>query len=230
MSEFQVTITMATATVSALITSGCLLDAFRAVQNSDLAGRPLLWQQPPYSATTQIGWDDGYAAYTSESPIQNGTPVSVGFSAPVTVGQQLEVTTGGIGQVTAGGYPDAISILNTTTTPYTCGIGGGVGDAPAPYCAFPLYGKTLQVITPLQQILLLFSTAPITPGTVVSTLGAPQSAALTTAGPGILIDLDTANQRTVNYDINTGWSWGGYSWAQEILAGTDLEPLLIQPD
>jgi hypothetical protein len=77
--QFQVTITMDTATVAELANSGCLLDGFRAVQASDLAGRPLLWSQPPYSTTTTISWSDSHAAYTSQTPITDGTNVTVGF-------------------------------------------------------------------------------------------------------------------------------------------------------
>jgi hypothetical protein len=42
-------------------------------------------------------------------------------------------------------------------------------------------------------------------------------------------DLAAENQPSLGYDINAGWSWGGFSWAQEVPAGTGLVPLLIEP-
>jgi hypothetical protein len=224
MTQYQVQISMTAATVTALTESGSRLQAFRAVQSSDRAGRPLLWRSPDYSATTYVDWTSRYFAYTSRSAIKAGQRVVVGFQAVIDTGQTLNVTSGGIGEVSAEGRAGEISILNTTTTQFTCGI-GGPADNPEPTCAFPLYGNHLQRIVPLPKILLMFSTQPLVPGTVIS---GTIMTTLTSFGPAVLVDLGSESDRAVSYDINTGWSWGGFSWARQIPAGTDLVPLLIE--
>ncbi|HEX9542486.1 MAG TPA: hypothetical protein VGA04_30545 [Streptosporangiaceae bacterium] len=227
--QYQVTITMQPATVTDLINSGNVLYVFRAVQASDPAGRPLVWMSAPYSVMTQINCSDRYDAYTSPTPFQAGEQVTAGFSDAIEVGQQLQVQAGGFGEVEAG-HVGAVSVLNTTGTYFTCGIGGGGGSGAAPFCAFPLYGNSLQVVVPLGKILLMFSSQPVAPGTVIDDFYAP---AVRSFSSGVLIDLAVENQPALGYDINAGWSWGGFNWAQQVPAGTGLVPLLIeqpQPD
>ncbi len=222
----QVTVTMTTDTVTALVTSGNKLYAFRAVAASDRAGLPVLWATIPFSARTQITWTDSWSAYTSETPITAGRQVTIGFSDSIDVGQVLKVGDGGTGQVSADGHPGVISILNTTTTPYTCGTSCAANDnAATPICVFPLYGNNLQTIEPLQSVLLVFSTRSVSPGTVIDDF---YDAALTAYSPGYQIDLTTANQRSVGYDINAGWSCGSCSWAVSLAAGQNLVPRLIR--
>lgn len=87
-------------------------------------------------------------------------------------------------------------------------------------CAFPLYGTNLNVITPIEKVLLTFSSEPANTGQVI------QQAFSTS----LKIDLTgaPANTRTVNYDINKGWEWGGETWAKKYQAGWDLVPVLIE--
>ena len=225
--QYQVTINMPQATVADLVNSGNVLYVFRAVQASDPAGRPLLWMSAPYSVMTQINCSDRYDAYTSQNPIEAGVQVTAGFSDPIEVGQQLHVQPGGFGEVEAG-HPGAVSVLNSTSTYFTCGIGGGGDSGAAPFCAFPLYGNSLQVVVPLEKILLMFSSQPVAPGTVIDDFYAP---AVRSFSSGVLIDLAIENQPALGYDINAGWSWGGYNWGQQVPVGTGLVPLLIeQPD
>lgn len=224
MTDYQVQISMTPATVTALTESGSRLQACRAVQSSDRAGRPLLWRSLEYSTTTYVGWTNRHFAYTSRSAIKAGQRISVGFQAVIDTGETLQVTAGGIGEVSREGWAGAISIHNTTTTQFTCGLGGPSED-PEPTCAFPLYGDHLQRIVPLPKVLLMFSTQPLAPGTVID---GTTTAARTSVGPSVLVDLASGSDRAVSFDINTGWSWGGFSWARQIPAGTDLVPLLIE--
>ena len=227
---YQISIGMNATTVTALVQSGYILYAMQAVQSTDKAGRPLVWYQTQsYSTSTIVSWTDQYQAYTSTSPIVTGDVIVVGFSADIEPEQTMEVSAGGIGAVVSGGMASAISILNLTTTQYACGISSFVGGKASPSCTFPLYGNTLQAITPLQQVMLAFSTQSADNGTVIGSTGVTSQALtaeaylLSAYGQGIMIDMAGAhnNARTVNYDINLGWSWGGYSWAQTVPAGTD---------
>jgi hypothetical protein len=225
MTLYQVTVTMAPATVTALVDSGCSLYVLRAVESADLAGRPLLWMSAGYSVNTYVTWQDNYDGVTSPDMISAGQRVAAGFSAALDIGQLLGVQAGGIGYVSSAGQPGALSILNTTSTYFTCGIGAGTGTAAAPFCAFPLYGNNIQVVVPLQKILLVFASQVIPPGTVIDNTYVK---ALTSSGPGVLIDLTSASQRALSYDVNGGWTWGGYAWAQMVPADSNLVPLLIE--
>jgi hypothetical protein len=234
--DYQITISMSAATVTALIQSNYYLYGFKAVQSGDKAGRPLAWfQTQGYSASTVVTWTDQVQAYTSSSPIVQNGIIHVGYSTAISLGQILQVQAGGIGDVVGGGSPTAVSILNQTSTQFTCGISSPVYGSVNPVCAFPLYGNGLQGIVPLEQVLLMFSTLSIPPGSVIGppseeALSSPQLTLLDAYSQGIMIDMTDApgNARSVSYDINTGWSWGGYSWAQQVPAGTNLVPLLIE--
>ncbi|HKX29368.1 MAG TPA: hypothetical protein VJ302_16850, partial [Blastocatellia bacterium] len=193
--NYTVTIKMNSATVTALINSGNYLFGFKAVQSSDQAGRPLVWSRTQdFSTTTAVNWTNQYNAYTSHTDIEPGALIQVVFSAPALTGQTLEVVAGGTGSVVNSGPTYAISVLNTTTTPFTCGL--AEGSAASPLCAFPLYGNNLQTITPLEKILLLFSTEPTDPGTVVSTFYNNLLLARESLSQGILIDMTGSTQRS----------------------------------
>lgn len=168
-----------------------------------------------------------YQAYTSSSGIVPNGQIRVGFSADIDVGQILEVGLGGGGPVVRGGQSTAISILNTTKTQFTCGISAKQNGNFSPFCAFPLYGENLQTIVPVEKVLLLFSTRELIAGTVIGHNFAFVSV-LAADGPGILVAVAEDINRDVSYDINQGWSWGGFSWAQPVAANQDLVPLLIE--
>jgi hypothetical protein len=220
--SYEIDITMSAATVTALVNGNYNMYGFKAVQAAQGGGAPLVWFQLPntgYSTLTKVMWAVQYQAYTSNSSIISGGEVDASFAAAIDLGQTLNVQAGGIGDVTSGGPAQAISVYNTTKTQFTCGISQEAADGSTnPMCAFPLYGQQLDVIAPIEKVLLTFSTLPVNTGTVIEQAYAP----------GILVDLTSSNQRSVSYDINEGWSWGGYSWAQSVAANEDLIPLLIE--
>lgn len=207
-------------TVSSLYRSGFTLYGFMAVQCSDKAGVPLVWcSSHMYGIHTLVNWVDAYAGYTSSSQIAPDAVVEASFSVDMLLGQLLEVGEGGVGALREGFVPTALGFLNTTASPFTCGVMQQSTVDYAAACAFPLHGGNLQLITPLDEVVLMFSTTPFSVGQVVDT----------TYGPSIWINMSGAAERSVAYDINQGWSWGGYSWAKAIAPATPLGPLLIQP-
>lgn len=217
---YEVTINMTSQTVTALLGAGYFLYGFKAVQTSQAGGSPVVWfETQEFSATTMVNWQEQYQAYTSNSQIIPGGNIVASFAADITLGQTLNVSAGGVGDVTSTGLSTAISILNTVSTPFTCGISQLQGTSYNALCAFQLFGNNEDVIAPIEKVFLMFSTQPVNTGTVVE-----QS-----YGPGMLIDLTASNQRTVNYDINAGWNWGGFSWGQEFPPSSALVPLLIEP-
>ncbi len=219
-STFTVTIQASASTLDALNGSGYWLFAYAAVQCSDHEAQPLVWMTTQrYSETTTVTGAAQFDAYTVPSPTVSG-PVVPGFSAPIAAGQTLTVSsTAGSGTVTQGGAAGALTILNGTTTPLGCGISQVVAGAAAPVCLMPLHGENGQVIVPVPSILLLFSTQEAAAGTVAATAG----------GPGVLLDVGTAPQAAVSFDIDQGWSWGGATWGQAVEFGTPLAPLLVAP-
>jgi hypothetical protein len=228
-----ITINMDADTIQQLLAGQYTLYGYKAVQSTDSAGRPLVWfGTQNYSTTTVVSCSDLYQVYTSNSPIVSGEQINVGFSTDILCGQTLQVVQGGVGTVVSTGSPSDISVLNQTTTEFTCGIMqkaiiNGNSSAFAPYCTFPLYGLNLQEIQPINNILLMFSTAVTDNGTVA--IDSADSTALAGAnGPGIIIDFSAMSSCTVTYDVNMGWDWGDYAWAQQIPANENLTPWLIE--
>jgi hypothetical protein len=219
--NYSVMITMSAATVQALLAGNYYLYGFKAVQATQGGGAPLVWfQTQGYSASTNVAWTEQYQAYTSTSQIIPNGQITASFSTDIDLGQTLQVQAGGIGQVVNGGPSTAISILNQTSTQFTCGISQTQNGVSAPLCAFPLYGNQMDVIVPIEKVLLMFSTLPVNTGTVI----------YQAYSSGILVDLTASNQRSVGFDINAGWSWGGYSWGQQVPPNSNLVPLLIEND
>lgn len=219
---YSVQITMSQATVDGLTASGFNLFGFKAVQAAAGGGAPLVWfQTKEFGLKTTVSWEEQYQAYTSLSAIIANGQITEANSYDIGLGQTLNVTsTSGTGTVdVTHGTAGAISISNGIKSQFTCGISQTQADGTvAAMCAFPLYGLNLDLIAPIEKVLLMFSTSPVNTGTVIEQA----------YSPGILIDLTGENSRDVSYDINEGWSWGGSSWAAPVNAGDSLVPLLIE--
>lgn len=217
---YSINVTMSSATVTQLIKNNFSLYGFKAVKTTQSGGAPLVWfQTGSYSTTTGVSWQEQFQAYTSSSQIIANGQILASNSNNINLNQTMNVDVGGVGTVVNGGTAGAISILNQTTTQYTCGISQTTGSGDTnPLCAFPLFGLNMDVIAPIEKVMLMFSSAQVNTGTVI------QKA----YSPGIFIDLTANNSVSVNYDINAGWSWGGFSWAQQVTANADMAPLLIE--
>jgi hypothetical protein len=217
---YQVTISMDQTTVDDLQTNSFNLYAFQAVQGPS-NGYPTVWfATTTFALSTVVTWSLQYQAYTTTSKLIPNGQITATNPYGANLGQTLTVTSStGTGSVTETGTAGAISIANSTNTQFTCGISEQQpGGTYAPLCAFPLFGNDLDVIAPIEQVFLMFSTTPINTGTVIE-----QS-----YGQGILINLTGSSQQTVSYDINDGWSWGGANFATSYPANENLVPLLIQ--
>lgn len=218
--HYAIVVNMSTTTVNELTASNYQLFGFKAVQSTMGGGVPVVWfASSNYSTSTQVSWSESYMAYTASSSQISGGTIDASFTVPIDLGQTLTVdSSDGTGTVSGGGTPGAISINNTSGVQFTTGIGQDVLGQSSPMCAFPLYGG-LDVIMPIEKVLLMFSTTPLNNGSVVE-----QS-----YSPGLLIDLTGApnNTRTVNFDINAGWSFDGIDWATPVPANETLVPILV---
>lgn len=221
---YDVQIDMDDTTVEKLGNGGYRLYGFKAVRTENQGGAPVVWfQTETFSTNTNVSWVTYYQAYVSlNTDIQNGVVIKASNSVDTTLGDVFNVRTAkGTGDVTQDGQAGTISINNVTETEFACGLSqkSSLDQKPQPICAFPLYGNGLDVMAPIEKVLLMFSTKPVNTGTVIE-----QS-----YSSSILIDLTGApgNQREVSFDINKGWSWGGYNWAQKFPANSNLIPLLI---
>lgn len=219
---YEVKIKMDLETANYLFERKNSLYAFKAVQTAMAGGKPTVWfQTMRYSTTTNISWQVQYEAYTSSSEIVSGVTIDASFTVPIDLGQLLTVNSGtGTGVVTNAGSAGTVSIYNATNFDFTCGIAQSANGATAePMCAFPLTGTEMDVIAPIEKVLLMFATEAVNTGTVIERA----------YGPGLLIDLTgaPANTREVTYKKSEGWEWGGYAWASETAPNQDLVPLLI---
>lgn len=223
MAEFTVVIQMQQQTVEELVSGRYSLYGLKAVRAYG-TGEPTVWfSTDEYSLQTEVSWADQYQAYASTSVVMPNGQITATSTYDIQPGQTLTVQKDGTGSVSSTGEPAAITIYNSTTTEFTCGISQRVdGGAFTPVCAIPLYGLHMEAIWPTDKVFLVFSDVPVPPGTVLTH----------TYSQGILVDLTGESERTVSYDINQGWTWeGGGPWATTYPAGTYLTPVLIeQPD
>lgn len=217
--NFQVNIGMSASTVKSLQDGNFQLYAFKAVQSSQGGGAPLVWfKSNNFAPTVSIDWKTQFQAYvSSQSIIPNGT-ITASNSVDIDLDQVWQVDETGSGPVVGGGTNRAISILNEATRQWTTGIAEVVNGESSAMCAFPLYGKQLDVIAPITKVLLMFATDQVNTGTVI----------FKAFSTSLMVDLTADNVRNVGFDINTGWSWGGFSWGTEYPPNADLVPLLIE--
>jgi len=221
--SFTVNIQMSTETVESLMQGNFQLYGFKAVQTTMGGGAPLVWfSTQTFSTSTAVTWMEQYQAYTSSQAISGNVTIDASFSVGIGLDQTLSITDStGTGTVSSGGVTSAISIENSSGQEFTCGISQTVdgSSAPVPMCAFPLFGMGLDVIAPIEKVLLTFATQPLNTGSVIEQ----------TFAPGFLIDLTGApnNTRSVSFDINQGWSNGSAIWASQVPPNSNLLPLLI---
>ncbi len=220
-SDYQITVAMSDDTVDALYRKGLTLYGFKAVQTTARAA-PLIWfKSATFMDTLMLSWTERYQVYTSNSVVIPGRPVAIGSSYPIALGDALTITRpNGTGVIASSiGTPDAITIDNEASIEFTCGISQAQPyGSVMPVCAFPLFSGAAQAVAPIEQILLLFSTTRLNVGTVMEQSN----------GAGLMIDLTASNNRTVCFDIDTGWSWGRGIWARPVPPNSNLVPLLVQ--
>jgi hypothetical protein len=218
---YQLTITMEQDTIDQLHQENATLLGFKSVQGPS-GGKPLVWfSYPRYSLQTDFTWTESYQAYTSiNASLDPDTHVVASASYPIILGQTLNVTDplGGTGIVADGGYEGGISIANQTDTPFVCGMSQLMtSTASGPLCAFQLPGNNLDVIIPIEKVLLMFASGQVNTGTVIEK----------TFGSGALVDLTGPGQnvQSLTYDFNKGW--GGGSALTIVAPNAELAPLLI---
>ena len=220
MTNKTITINMNPKTVADLKRSGFQLYGFKAVKSTNGGGEPTVWfQSANLLVNTKISWAETYKSYISNNQIIANGIITASANSAIDLGQTMEVDTVGNVSVTNEGSEHSISIFNNSTTQYTTGIQQQLSNGEySTLCAFPLYGNNLDVITPIDKVLLMFATSPVQTATVI------QQA----FGAGLLIDLTSEDSRTVDFDINKGWSWGNEGWGKSIPANSPLNPLLIE--
>ncbi|NLS21016.1 hypothetical protein HGP16_31440 [Rhizobium sp. P40RR-XXII] len=229
-SAYKIALSMVPATVEALIDGGYFLCGMFAAQMTNDAARPTIaFATQSITPNMLIEWMPAIAAYTSNDPMESGRLIKPGYETAITEGQTFFVTTGGVGDVKGEGPLSKIAIANTTSTPFTVGFARSVSasEASVPIFAVPLYGNQINVAVPLPKILLLFTTAEFKPGTLVDRLTIKF---LPTASysSSLLVTADQIQMRELSYDIDGGWSWGLYSWAQLVSGDADLAKVLIE--
>lgn len=220
MSDYQIKIAMDQPTVEHLINGGYSLYAFKAVNTGNKGGVPLVWfKTTKFSAGMEIDWSVAYEAYTSSSDSISGGTVTASNHSSVDLGQTFSVTdASGAGAISATGTPQAIQIANSSGVPFVCGISQPVAGVSTPLCAFPLAGQDMDIIAPIQQVVLVFAAKQFNTGSVIEQA----------FGQGVVIDLTAVPTRSLTFEQNAGWSWAtGETWAKTIPASGSLVPFVI---
>lgn len=224
----QVQIMLSAATVTALTNGGYYLYALHAVEITDGAAVPVIWAATQaISPATTVSWDADVSAYTSFTAINTGKTVAIGAAVAARGGQTVDVSAGGIETLMNRGPANMISFSNSVTTQFTVGFArtDGAGK-PVPIFAVPLYGLHISQAYPSPQILLNFSTRKYLPSTMITNIE-PTGNSKASYSQSLLIDMTGVTERTIAYDINTGWDWGDYAWGRTIPANADLTKKLL---
>jgi hypothetical protein len=225
--SYAIDIMMSASTVQQLKQSAFALYGFKAVQTANGAAAPIVWFQTQAQSlltNTQVNWTEQYQAYISTSQIIANGIITASSAVDADLGETANVDKYGNLNIVELGTASAISLNNQSSQPWTSGISQVVqGQPPSPMVALPLYGNMLDVIAPIEQVLLLFASPTVNTGTVI----------YKSYSSGVLVDLTGAPgnpaSRTVMFDLNDGWSWGGAPWGTPVQAQEDLIPILIIP-
>lgn len=219
LSQYEVDIRLSPDTLQALMATGYSLLVLKAVQTHDGGAAPLVWfRTDRLTLTTSVTWQEQYQAYISPSQIVSNGMIHPGATVDISVGQTAQVSADGVMTATDGGATSAISIFNQDYQTWTCGVSQVVAGQANPVCAVQVISNMVDIITPVEQVLLMFSNMSMNTGTVM----------VKASTFGLLVDLRDATQRTVQFDINNGWTWGGGAWGHSVAPNANLLPLLIQ--
>ncbi len=217
--SYEIDITMSANTVQTLKQQGCSLLAFKAVKTQVTNGAPTVWVSVAnYLTSTSLVWEETYSAYISAQQIKNNVNINTNTNIAADLGYNVLVDQYGNLTANQNGAAGTISIINQAATPYTTGISQASDNGGMqPLCALPLNGNFMDQVTPIEKVMLVFSSGITNTGTVLYSI----------SSTGFMIDLTGVSDRSVVFDVNTGWSANGASWAQVIPANTALSPLLV---
>lgn len=217
---YSIIINMSAETANDLKNGNFSLFGFKAVSTAAPSGAaPLVWfTSQAFGLQVSVNWSEQYEAYTSTQQIEAGVTILASNSYPADLGQQLKVSqASGTGTVVNGDTPTAIEILNVSGTQLTCGIGQMVNGAANPLCAFPLYGEGMDIIAPIEKVMLTFANKQVNTGSVIEQA----------FSQGVLLDLTANHNATITFDINAGWSQPNVPMSL-IQPGATLVPFLIE--
>lgn len=216
--NYSITIHMESDTVNTLKDQGFQLYAFRAVKGPS-TGKPVVWVvDDDLQNTITIDWTVQYGAFISSQSSAAGTRITNRTDKKTDLGQAFIVDNAG--HVNVGpGTPGTITIDNEFTKKYTCGISEFKDGVYNPLCAFDVLPKFSDLITPIQQVALMFATPVIKTATVIEV----------SVGPGIVMDVTDMNDRNVSFDILSGWKPDTEEGTVHFSSGDPMNPLLINP-
>lgn len=219
---YNISIKMSDKTLEGLDLSKASLYLFKASASSMGGGAPTVWSSTQaFSNDTEINWTESYAAYAAVGEVRNGVTFNGSSAKNLDLGESLLVAESAITKVSKVGTPGWITVTNTTTTPFACGLAqpGPADGKVAPICAFPLYGLHSDLIQPIEKVALVFATEAYKQGTVIEG----------SIGPAVLVDLTGQQSAALTYDINGGWSWAPTEPVSDIASGEFVSALVTEP-
>lgn len=222
-SRYTIDIRLGGATADGLRRGGFRLYAYKAVACDQGGGSTLVWASGSrFERTVSLNWREDYRAFATGRPITAESCFLEETTRPVELGEALTVGQGGhLAGADDQGEPGRIVLRNATRRALTCGLAqpSPLGCGPAPVCALPLHGQNVDVITPLQEVALAFSTTPTRVGAVPGPVH----------GPVVLVDLTRGRFAELAYELDGGWSWDGDA-ASWLPAGSFAEALVRRSD
>lgn len=198
------------------------LYAFRSV-NGPSSGKPVVWKVMNYNMLLNkitIEWTVQYGAFISTEQNVAGTVLKSRTDKPISLDQKMLVDSNGHISVVPG-VKNTITIDDEYSVKYTCGISEYNNGAFNPLCSFDVNPTYSDMITPIQEVAVMFATDIIKTATVWER----------SVGPGIVMDVTNYDNltRLVTYSIPDGWHPVTTDGVKFFKSGDDLNPLLINP-
>ena len=222
--------------------SGVKLLAWKSIGNSDRATKPLIWSvsQSVYQLN-YVSYGPSFCAYlATDTVIAERTEIRPNAQYPIATGQTLAIGANGDAKIVNGGTAGAVTVKNADTVSLICGLSQVEGSSSSivPYCAATIYPGFEETFYPVDKVLLAFSSADLVEGEYITALaGSPASqldaasgyrVEAITSSSMLLVDLTSADSRSVSYSLDKGWSID--LWSKTYPADTLLPSILIQGD
>jgi len=198
------------------------LRVYKGVRGTVAGGFCTVWFSiNTFAGTVNLEWKpQQYGGYVCHGQLEPGINIDASCAENLEPGNLMTVQDDGTLMLTSDNS-SGISIRNNGIAERICGISELFQDKMPSICAFPLFGRDLRDLKPLEKVLLEFDYGMLPSGTVV------EKAWL----KSIVIDFAKAKEKqlVVSYDISTGWNAQNAVWAKISNDPIEIAEVLNEP-
>ncbi|MFB9845028.1 hypothetical protein [Mucilaginibacter ginsenosidivorans] len=161
-----------------------------------------------FTSSVSVSWTDDYAGFICpQIPLNKGAYIRASVT-PMQLGDVLSMNSSGIASLTTkGGTAGALTFFNNSHYARICGAAQSITGTNQLYMAMPMLGQGNNVVVPQENVLLVFESGEMAPGTVVSRAINPSLLAKLNPGSPII---------NITYDYLNSWNTNGSTQASVI--------------